>query len=80
MVIVGTEIIFSIIINISGIYLSRLIWTNLIRNNLNYLIINNYIDVLNHKTRRIYIILKKIDTDSLLNIINIIIDQFEKHR
>jgi hypothetical protein len=79
-IIIGAEIIFNITADISGISLSRLTWTNLIRNNLNYLIIDNYIDALSRRTRRIYAIFEETDTDSLLDIVNIIIDQLEKHR
>lgn len=79
-IIVGAEITLSAIANISGIPFSRLTWTDLIRNNLDYLIINSYVNVSNYRTRLAYAIFKETDTDSLLNTANIMIGQLEKHR
>jgi hypothetical protein len=79
-IIVGTEITFNIITDSFEISIIRLTWTDLIRNGLNYLIINNYMDTSNCRTRQIYAIFKEIDINSLLDVVNIIIDQLEKYR
>jgi hypothetical protein len=60
--------------------LSRLTWTGLIQNRLDYLVTDGYIDASSRRTRRAYAMLEETDTDSLLDAANVIVDQLEKHR
>jgi hypothetical protein len=78
-VIVGAGIIFNIIGDISG-PLQSLTWTGLIRNGLNYLINENYVDAVNNKIKRIKNAFKNINTDNLLDAANILIFQLIRHR
>ena len=69
-IIVGAGVIFSVTANKSG-PLPRITWTGLIRNGLDYLVNEDYVDAANRRIRRAYDALEDIDTDNLLDAANI---------
>ena len=73
-IIVGAGVIFSVTANKSG-PLPRITWTGLIRNGLDYLVNEGYVDAVNRRTRRAYDALEDIDTDSLLDAASILAAQ-----
>jgi hypothetical protein len=74
-IIVGAGVTLSATADKSGKPLSRITWTGLIRNGLDYLINNGYVDASSRRTRRAYEALENPDTDSLSNAANILNNQ-----
>jgi hypothetical protein len=77
-IIIGAGIIFSATTNISG-PLPRITWTGLIRNDLNYLITERYVDASNRRTKQAYDAFKTTNVANLLNAANIIRGQLNLH-
>jgi hypothetical protein len=63
----------------SGKPLSRVTWTGLIRNGLDYLVHEGYVDTSNRRTRRAYEALKDPEVDGLLDAANIVSSQMKQH-
>src|SRR5271155_5197369 len=77
-IIVGAGVTLSATANISG-PLPRITWTGLIRNGLDYLVNEGYVDAGNRRTRRAYEALEDPDTDSLLDAANILSSQLTQN-
>jgi hypothetical protein len=78
-VIVGAGVTLSVTADISGRPLPRITWTGLIRNGLDYLVNEGYVDAANRRTRRAYDALDDTDTDSLLDAANIMAAQLTRN-
>jgi NAD-dependent SIR2 family protein deacetylase len=78
-IIVGAGVTLSATADKKGIPLQRLTWTGLIRNGLEYLIAERYMDTSNPRTNQAYEALKNTDTDSLLDAANILSSQLTQH-
>jgi hypothetical protein len=74
-IIIDAEMILSATVNISGKPFSRIIWTGLIQNGLDYLISNKHMDRSNRRIKRIYKNFENSDTDNLLDAANILKSQ-----
>jgi NAD-dependent SIR2 family protein deacetylase len=79
-IIVGAGVTLSATADSSGMPITRLTWTGLIRKGLDYLVTDGYVDASNRRTRQAYAMLKETDINSLLDAANIMVDQLEKHR
>ena len=77
-IIVGAGVTLSATANISG-PLPRITWTGLIRNGLDYLVNEGYVDAGNRRTRLAYEALEDPDTDSLLDAANILSSQLKQN-
>src|ERR1700733_7913108 len=73
-IIVGAGVTLSATANISG-PLPRITWIGLIRNGLDYLVNEGYVDARNRRTRLAYEALEDPDTESLLDAANILSSQ-----
>src|SRR6266536_5823714 len=71
-IIVGAGVVFNIITNISG-SLQRITWTGLIRNGLDYLVNEDYVDAASRRIRQAKSALEDTNTDSLLNAASIMV-------
>ena len=78
MIVVGAGVTLNATADVSGRCLSRITWTGLIRNSLDYLINDGYVYALNRRARRTYEALKDPDTDSLLDAANILSSQLAR--
>jgi hypothetical protein len=65
--------------DISGKPLSRITWTGLIRNGLDYLVHEGYVDTSNRRTKRAYDALEDPEVDGLLDAVNIVSSQMKQH-
>lgn len=63
----------------SGKPLSRITWTGLIRNGLDYLVSKGYVDKSNRRTKRAYEALENPEVDGLLDAANIVSSQMKQH-
>jgi hypothetical protein len=77
-IIAGAGVTLSATANISG-PLPRITWTGLIRNGLDYLVKEGFVDAGNRRTRRAYDALEDPDTDSLLDAANILSSQLTQN-
>ena len=77
-IIVGAGVTLGATANISG-PLPRITWTGLIRNGLDYLVSEGYVDAGNRRTRRAYEALEDPDTGSLLDAANILSSQLTQN-
>ena len=77
-IIVGAGVTLSATANISG-PLPRITWTGMIRNGLDYLVNEGYVDSGNRRTRLAYKALEDPDTDSLLDAANILSSQLKQN-
>src|SRR5271169_2382686 len=59
--------------------LSRITWTGLIRNGLDYLVSEGYVERSNRRTRRAYDALEDPEVDGLLDAANIVSSQMKQH-
>lgn len=75
MIIVGAGVTLSATADRAGMPLQRITWTGLIRNGLEYLVAERYVDASNRRTKQAYEALKNTDTDSLLDAANILSSQ-----
>jgi hypothetical protein len=74
-IIVGAGVTLSATADASGTPLSRITWTGLIRNGLDYLVNNGHVDASNRRTKRAYEALEDPDIDSLLDAANTLSSQ-----
>jgi hypothetical protein len=77
-IIIGAGVTLSATADVSGRPLSRITWTGLIRNGLDYLVGDGYVDRSNRRTKRAYEALEDPDTDSLLGAANILRNQLAR--
>ena len=63
----------------SGKPLSRITWAGLIRNGLDYLVSEGYVDTSNRRTRRAYEALEDPEADGILDAANIVSSQMKQH-
>lgn len=78
-VVVGAGVTLSATADIAGRPLPRLSWTGLIRNGLDYLVTEGYVEASNRRTKRAYDALEDVDTDSLLDAANIMAAQLNQN-
>jgi hypothetical protein len=78
-IIVGAGVTLSATADMSGMPLPRITWTGLIRNGLDYLVADGYVDASDGSIRQAYAALERTDTDSLLNAANIVRGQLDLH-
>jgi hypothetical protein len=78
-IIVGAGVTLSATADKSGKPLSRITWTGLIRNGLDYLVTDGYADDSNPEIKEAYTALKNTDTDSLLNAAKIMRSHLAEH-
>jgi hypothetical protein len=71
-IIVGAGVTLSATADASGRPLSRITWTGLIRNGLDYLVNDGYVDASSRRAGRAYEALEDPDTNSLLDAANIL--------
>ncbi|KAH7314028.1 hypothetical protein BKA65DRAFT_483675 [Rhexocercosporidium sp. MPI-PUGE-AT-0058] len=76
-IITSTRVTLNMTADISGKPLSRITWTGLMRNNLDYLVNEGYVDRSNRRTSRAYNALEDPEIDGLLNTINILSNQMQ---
>jgi hypothetical protein len=77
--VVGAGVTLSATADVSGKPLSRITWTGLIRNGLDYLVNDGYVEASSRRTRRAYEALEDPNTDSLLDAANILSSQLKQH-
>jgi hypothetical protein len=78
-VIVGAGVTLSATADISGKPLSRITWTGLIQNGLDFLVSEGYVDRLNRRIKSAYEALQNPDIDGTLNAANILSSQLRQH-
>ena len=76
-IIVGAGVTLNATADITGMPLPRITWTGLIRNGLDYLLTDGYVNASDESIRQAYAALEKTDTDSLLNAANIVRGQLD---
>jgi hypothetical protein len=74
-IIVGAGVTLNATADVSGKPLSRITWTGLIRNGLDYLVSDGHVDPSNRRTRRAYEAIEDPNTDSLLDAANVLSNQ-----
>jgi SIR2-like domain len=79
-IIVGAGVTLSATADTSGRPLSRLTWTGLIRNGLDYLVTDGYVEASDHEIEQAYAALKYTDPNSLLRAAEILKDQLNQQR
>ena len=79
MIITGAGVTLSVTADKTGKPLSRITWTGLIRNGLDYLVNEGYVDTSNRRTRRAYEALEEPEVDGLLDAANIVSSQIKQH-
>lgn len=79
MIIVGAGVTLSATSDTLGRPIPRLTWTGLVRNGLDYLISEGYVDASNRRTRQAYDSLEHGDSDSLLDAANIMAGQMRQN-
>lgn len=80
MIIVGAGVTLSATADTSGRPLSRLTWTGLIQNGLDYLVTDGYVEASDHEIEQAYAALKYTDPNSLLRAAEILKDQLNQQR
>jgi hypothetical protein len=78
-VIVGAGVTLSATADVSGKPLSRIIWTGLIQNGLDFLVSEGYVDRLNRGIKPAYEALQNPDIDGMLDAANILSSQLRQH-
>jgi hypothetical protein len=76
---VGAGVTLSATADASGKPLSRITWTGLIRNGLDFLVSDGWVDRLNSSTKRAYEALENPDVDGLLDAANILSSQMKQY-
>jgi hypothetical protein len=71
-IVVGAKITFNATAKASGKPFSRIKWTDLIENGLDFLINKGYINRANRRTKRAYEVLNDLNINNLLNAANIL--------
>jgi len=74
-IIVGAGVTLNTTADESGNPLARITWTSLVRNRLDYLVTDGYVDAANRRTRLAYTALEDHDMDSLLDAASIMSSQ-----
>lgn len=77
-IIIGARVTLYVTADIAGKPLSRITWTGLIRNSLDYLISEGYVNRSDRRTKRAYEALKDPDTEGVLDAANILSDQMKQ--
>lgn len=78
-IITGAGVTLNVTADTSGKPLSRIAWTGLMRNGLDYLVSEGYVDRSNRRTRRAYDALEDPEVDGLLDAANIVSSQMKQH-
>lgn len=78
-IVVGAGVTLSATADASGNPLSRITWTGLIRNGLDYLVNEGYVGASSRRIKRAYEALEDPDTDSLFDAANILSSQLTQH-
>lgn len=78
-IITGAGVTLNVTADASGMPLSRITWTGLIRNGLDYLVHEGYVDTLNRRIKRAYEALKDPEVNGLLDAANIVSSQMKQH-
>jgi hypothetical protein len=78
-IIVGAGVTLNVTADSSGKPLSRITWTGLMRNGLDYLVSEGYVDASNRRTKKAYEALQDSDVDGLLDAANILSSQMKQH-
>jgi nucleoside phosphorylase len=78
-IVVGAGVTLNATADASGRPLSRITWTGLIRNGLEYLVNNGYVEASSRRKRRAYEAFEDPNTDSLLEAANILSSQLNQH-
>ncbi|CZR68638.1 uncharacterized protein PAC_18537 [Phialocephala subalpina] len=78
-IITGAGVTLNVTADASGKPLSRITWTGLIRNGLDYLVSEGYVDTSNRRTKRAYESLEDPEVDGLLDAANIVSSQMKQH-
>jgi hypothetical protein len=78
-IIVGAGVTLSATADAFGRPLPCITWTGLIRNGLDYLVTNGYVNTLNRRTRLAYDAIENANTDSLLDAASIIKSQLTQY-
>jgi hypothetical protein len=78
-IITGARVILNVTADETGKPLSRIIWTGLIRNGLDYLVSEGYVDKSSRPTKWAYEALEDPEVDGLLNAANILSSQMKRH-
>jgi hypothetical protein len=78
-IIVGAGVTLSATADSSGKPLSRITWTGLIQNGLDFLVGEGYVDRLNHGTKPAYEALQNPDINGMLDAANILSSQLRQH-
>jgi hypothetical protein len=78
-IITGAGVTLNVTTDTSGKPLSRITWTGLIRNGLDYLVSEGYVDISNRRTKRAYDALEDLEVDGLLDAANIVSSQMKQH-
>ena len=79
MIIAGAGVTLNVTADETSKPLSRITWTGLIRNGLDYLVSEGYVDKSNQRTKSAYEALKDPEVDGLLDAANILSSQMEKY-
>ncbi|KAH7319501.1 hypothetical protein BKA65DRAFT_599550 [Rhexocercosporidium sp. MPI-PUGE-AT-0058] len=77
-IIYGAGVTLNVTVDTSGKPLSRITWTGLMRNGLDYLVNEGYVDRSNRRTNRAYEALEDPEIDGLLDAANILSSQMEQ--
>ncbi|KAH8589751.1 hypothetical protein B0O99DRAFT_636152 [Bisporella sp. PMI_857] len=78
-IIIGAGVTLNVTADISGNPLSLITWTGLLRNGLDYLVSEGYVDTFNRRTKRAYDALKDPEVEGLLDAANIVSSQMKQH-
>jgi hypothetical protein len=78
-IVTGARVTLNVMADETGIPLSRITWTGLIRNGLDYLVHEGYVDRSNRRTKRAYEALEDLEVDGLLDAANIVSSQMKQH-
>ncbi|KAH9203143.1 SIR2-like domain-containing protein [Leptodontidium sp. 2 PMI_412] len=78
-IITGAGVTLNVTADTSGKPLSRITWTGLIRNGLDYLVSEGFVDTSNRRTQRAYKALEDPEVDGLLDAANIVSSQMKQY-
>ncbi|OBT60551.1 hypothetical protein VE03_10472 [Pseudogymnoascus sp. 23342-1-I1] len=78
-IIAGAGVTLNVTADTSGNPLSRITWTELMRNGLDHLVSEGYVDTSNRRTKRAYDALEDPEVDGLLDAANIVTSQMKQH-
>ncbi|KFY35253.1 hypothetical protein V494_06081 [Pseudogymnoascus sp. VKM F-4513 (FW-928)] len=78
-IITGAGVTLNVTADTSGNPVSRITWTDLMRNGLDHLVSEGYVDTSNRRTKRAYNALEDPEVDGLLDAANIVTSQMKQH-